>query len=50
VKQSFTFQSVYDNDTVSLNQQSIYAKVRQVKWSGELREKERERERERAAD
>ncbi len=40
---SVYFQSVYYNDTVSSNQQSIYANVQQVKWSGELREKERER-------
>ncbi len=39
------FQLIYYNDTVSSNQQSIYANVQQVKWRGELREKERERER-----
>ncbi len=36
------YQSVYYNDAVSSNQQSIYVNVQQVKWSGELREKGRE--------
>jgi hypothetical protein len=36
------YQSVYYNDVISSNQESMFVNVQQVKWSGELREKGRE--------